>query len=137
MAGRELPLYGGVTRPEEDVMTAKKHQRMQMQKRGIPVEMKKAIAWSEHQTWWNGEPCKARIVHVIVGHSDRPTWWCASLEGTVREAVEIEYGDFPLAYIDNDAWDDHEAGEGWRKVTIGRGSPQYGHWSLPVKRVIE
>jgi hypothetical protein len=89
------------------------------------------------KTWWNGEPCQARLVRVIVGKAALPTWWCASLEGTEREAVEIQYGDFPLAYIDNDAWDDHEWGAGWRKVTTGRGSPQYGHWSLPVERVIE
>ena len=88
-------------------------------------------------TFWNGEPCRARIVRVIVGKAMQPTWWCASLEGQEREAVEIQYGDFPLAYLDNEAWEDHEAGAGWRKVTIGRGSPQYGHWSLPVERVLE
>lgn len=27
-------------------------------------------------------------------------------------------------------------GDGWLKVTVGRGSPQYGHRSLPVERVV-
>jgi hypothetical protein len=29
-----------------------------------------------------------------------------------------------------------KAGDGWAKVTIGRGSPQYGHRSLPVAKVL-
>lgn len=28
-------------------------------------------------------------------------------------------------------------GDGWLKVTVGRGGPHYGHRSLPVERVIE
>lgn len=115
---------------------SKRKQRLQMQRRDPFEAYLRKAAEDDLKTWWNGEPCQARIVRVIVGLS-AASWWCAGLEGQEREAVEIQYGDFPLSYIDNDAWDDHEAGAGWRKVTVGRGSPQYGHWSLPVERVIE
>ena len=83
------------------------------------------------ETFWNGEPCKARIVVVIVGKSLRETWWCAKLEGQKRQAVEVNYrGEAPF-YLDN------ENGQGWVKVTEGRGSPQWGHSSIPVERVVE
>ena len=83
------------------------------------------------KTFWNGEPCEARIVVVIVGKSPKKTWWCAGLEGQERQAVEVKYGDEKPFYLDN------EDGEGWAKVTEGRGSPQWGHSSIPVERVVE
>lgn len=79
------------------------------------------------QTYWNGEPCEARKVRVIIGPSERPTWWCANLAGAEREAVRVEYGGRTF-YLDN------QHGDGWRKVTEGMGSPSYGHYSLPVER---
>lgn len=80
--------------------------------------------------YWNGEPCEVRLVRVIVGPSPKPTWWCADLVGTERKAVEVTYGGQTF-YLDN------EDGEGLMKVTTGRGSPAYGHSSLPVERVVE
>lgn len=81
------------------------------------------------QTFWNGEPTPARKVRVIVGPSPKPTWWCAELAGQERAAVEVSYfGD--RFYLDD------EDGSGWAKVTQGRGSPQYGHSSLPVSKVL-
>lgn len=116
-----------------------KKKRLQMQRRqpqssDIAATHQKAV----EKTYWNGRPCKARVVRVIVGKALRPTWWCAGLEGTEREAVEIKYGGQTI-YIDNDVWaaDDDEGGFGWEKVTIGRGSPQWGHRGLPVERVLE
>lgn len=82
------------------------------------------------KTYWNFEPCQARIVRVIVGKSDLPTWWCADMAGTVREAVEVRYGK-QLFYLDN------EGGVGWRKVTTGRGDPRLSHANLPVEKVLE
>lgn len=82
------------------------------------------------QTYWYYQPTQARIVRVIVGPSPRPTWWCADLEGTEREAVEV-IGHGEKFYLDN------EDGSGWRKVTEGRGGPDWGHSSLPVASVIE
>ena len=125
-------------------------------------------------TYWNGEPCDARRVRVVVGDPDDPpvlAWW-HGLEGTERDAVEVTYlGD--IFYLDDDDLpeDHHErqlerleeqprivreklralyrramelpgfqnrprAGDGWRKVTEGRGSPSWGHRSLPVERVL-
>lgn len=82
------------------------------------------------QTYWNGEPCEARKVVVIVGASPRSTWWCAGLEGQERKAVEVSYAGQPPFYLDN------EDGSGWFKVTKGRGSPAVGHASLPVRSVV-
>jgi hypothetical protein len=83
----------------------------------------------EVQTYWNGEPTPARIVRVIVGKSPVEMWWCAKLAGTEREAVEVNYHGKKF-YLDN------ESGTGWNKVTHGLGSPQWGHSSLPVERVV-
>jgi hypothetical protein len=77
------------------------------------------------KTFWNGEPCRAVKVRVIVGPSMRPTWWCAGMVGQERAAVRVDYGRERF-YLDN------EDGSGWAKVTTGRGSPNVGHSSLPV-----
>lgn len=82
------------------------------------------------QTFWNGVPAKATRVRVVVGDSPRSTWWCASLAGTEREAVEVDTGYGLPFYLDN-----HD-GSGWEKVTTGLGSPQRAHRSLPVERVV-
>lgn len=84
----------------------------------------------EVRTFWNYEPTPARIVRVIVGPSPVKTWWCADLEGTEREAVEVNYHGNKF-YLDN------ENGQGWAKVTQGRGGPDWGHSSLPVSSVVE
>ncbi len=73
---------------------------------------------------WNGEMAYGRKVYVRVGKAFRPTWWCADMEGTRRKAVEVVYEDRTF-YLDN------EDGSGWSKVTVGLGSPQFGHLSLP------
>lgn len=81
-------------------------------------------------TYWNGIPTPARRVRVVVGKAPLPTWWCAPLEGQEREAVEVRYVG-QVFYLDN------EDGQGWAKVTIGRGGPAFGHGELPVARVLE
>jgi hypothetical protein len=81
-------------------------------------------------TFWNGEPCKARRVIVIVGKAEKPTFWYANLEGQERQAVEVVYGDQTF-YLDN------VTDSGWDKVTAGKGSPRYGHRSLKVARVVK
>jgi hypothetical protein len=93
------------------------------------------------KTFWNYEPTPCRIVRVIVGPCKRPTFWHNGLEGTEREAVEVNYhGHF--FYLDNEGgrigelgptW---EPGEGWAKVTLGRGGPDWGHSEVPVARVL-
>lgn len=75
-------------------------------------------------TRWNGEPTPAVCVRVRVGTVPAATWWCAGIEGTVREAVRVTYAGHTF-YLDN------EDGSGWAKVTRGGGGPAWPHRSLP------
>lgn len=92
------------------------------------------------ETFWNYEPTPCRKVRVIIGASPVATWWCAGLEGTEREAVEVNYHGKRF-YLDNEggtipgggAW---PAGEGWAKVTRGRGGPHWPHSEIPVAQVL-
>jgi hypothetical protein len=82
-------------------------------------------------TYWNGEPCPARKVRVIVADSGFfPAYWAREFVGQEREAVEVSYFDKPF-YLDN------EDGSGWRKVTEGHGSPAWGHRDLEIERIVE
>lgn len=86
---------------------------------------------NNEKTYWNGEPCKARIVRVIVGDHgrfERP--WFLPYVGKVLDAVEVRYANSTF-YIDN------YLDQGWKKVTEGRGSPNWPHSSLDVDRVLE
>lgn len=101
------------------------------------------------QTWWNGEPCEARVVRVIVADAEFPNYWARELVGQEREAVEVRYGG-EVFFLDNEAWPARdvdvsgqtihfaarEAGDGWRKVTVGRGSPGLGHANLAVEVIL-
>lgn len=80
-------------------------------------------------TYWNYEPAICRKVDVIVGFVEKPTWWCAGMTGQVRQAVEVTQHGHTF-YIDN------EDGEGMRKVTLGRGGPDFPHKSIPVGAVL-
>lgn len=85
---------------------------------------------SEIETFWNGEPCEARRVLVYVGLSPLASWWCAPLAHTVRQAVEVRYGEQHF-FLDNE-----EGHEGWWAVTEGMGSPNHKTWSLPNESVV-
>jgi hypothetical protein len=83
-------------------------------------------------TFWNGKFASARRCRVVVGEADSPRKWYAGLEGTEREAVEVRHPtEGTVFYIDN------EDGSGWGKITWGKGSPAYGHRSLPVARIVK
>lgn len=86
----------------------------------------------KEKTYWNGEPTPCRRVRVLVGKAMLPTWWCAALEGTERDAVEVSYGGRTF-YLDNEEAPDHyhHAGVGWWKVTAGYGGPDLYHAELP------
>jgi len=86
-------------------------------------------ASSAVRTYWNGEPADCRRVVVRVGRVERPTWWCAGMEGTERRAVEVNYGN-QIFYLDD------ENGSAWLKVTRGGGGPEWGHKSLPDDSVV-
>jgi hypothetical protein len=105
------------------------------------------------QTFWNGIPCKARRVIVIVADDKPPLYWARPFVGQERAAVEITVNDY-VFYIDDEghapspeADEIHRryglppdqpttAGCGWAKVTGGMGSPQYGHATLKIERVV-
>ena len=83
-----------------------------------------ALLPADAPTYWNGEPATCRRVRVRVGHAPAATWWCAEMEGQERRAIEVTYGD-QVFFLDD------EEGDGWAKVTLGRGGPQSPHRSLP------
>ncbi len=76
------------------------------------------------RTYWNGEPTICERVRVRVGEPMAPTWWCAALAGTERQAVRVRYGRATFLLGDED-------GSGWRKVTEGHGGPRWPSRSLP------
>lgn len=74
---------------------------------------------------WNYQPCKAWRGSVIVGTVDKPTWWCAGMEGTRRRCVKVQTWGEPF-FIDD------EDGRGTLKVFIRGGGPDSYHASIPV-----
>lgn len=84
-------------------------------------------------TFWNGEPCEARRVSVVI--ADAPEfarYWARGLVGQRRNAVEIIYGNETF-YLDNEAHGEGTTDDAaWRKVTLGHGSPRYGHRDLSI-----
>jgi hypothetical protein len=84
-------------------------------------------------TYWNGEPCEARQVTVVVADSGAfPFYWAREYVGQRRDAVEVVYADSTF-YLDDDEHDDRPKGDGWWKVTEGHGSPRCGHRSLQIE----
>ena len=80
-------------------------------------------------TYWNGEPCDAQKVNLVVSDPGiHPEYWARLFVGQVRPAVRVTYGGNTFYLDDLD-------GSGWRKVTVGFGSPQYGSRSLYGKEV--
>lgn len=90
----------------------------------IEIDPDRELPLSLVATFWNGERTPARKVRVRVGTVPVKTWWCAGMEGTVRDAVEITYHDTKF-YLDD------EDGIGWEKVTTGHGGPRSYSRSLP------
>jgi hypothetical protein len=108
----------------------------------------------EPSTYWNGEPTPARKVTLVVADApEHELYWARSFIGMRRNAVEVTYNDETF-YLDDDAFDEEKdaseefirfkqsrmgdlyhpnarnAGDGWWKVTEGRGSPRYAHANL-------
>lgn len=108
------------------------------------------------QTYWNGEPCEARRVRVVVADDTRfKAYWARQFVGHERDAVEVTYHGATF-YLDDEGYEQSaeevEAlkrfgfdgprsvgypGWGWDKVTTGHGSPAYGSASLTIELVIE
>jgi len=84
--------------------------------------------------YWNGLPTIARRGTAVVADAPEfPQYW-AKTEGLVgqRSAVVmvvldgVNYGG-GVCYLDD------RNGQGWNKVTIGRGSPGYGHADVAIE----
>ncbi len=76
------------------------------------------------ETFWNGEPCVAtKVVLMVEDDATFPNYWARDLVGEHIDAVEVVYNGQTF-YIND------QGGAGWRKVTDGSGSSRYGHKSL-------
>ena len=82
---------------------------------------------SQVSTYWNGEPCIAtRGSGTVRDETDVfPLHWARELIGQRVPVVCIEYGDQRFYLYD-------EGGQGWHKVTAGRGSPRMHHANLRI-----
>lgn len=81
------------------------------------------------KTYWNGEECQA--VRAIATVEDAPeflAYWAQDFVGDRRKIVWVRYGDQEF-FLDN------EDGQGWKKVTEGKGSPNVGHKELKVSNL--
>jgi len=97
-----------------------------------PIQLPEHLANATvEQTFWNGEPAKARKVWVVVADNGVfPHYWARALVGQEVEAVEVVYGGETFYLYDED-------NSGWFKVTRGKGSPGWGSKSLIVSNVRE
>lgn len=91
------------------------------------------------ETFWNGNPCRARYLTVVVAND--PTfskYWAKSYIGQVRKAIEItiiKRGILGTSKLETFIID-NEDGSGYKKITKGRGSWKYSYGVLAVKRII-
>jgi hypothetical protein len=76
------------------------------------------------KTYWNGEetPC-AKVRLKLEGDGGHPSYWAKEFIGQTREAVRVQY-------YSNNFYLDNEDGQGWEKVTKGRGGPGWPSRSL-------
>ena len=76
------------------------------------------------ETFWNGEPCQAaKVVMIVEDDATFPNYWARNLVGEQIDAVEVTYNGQTFYLDDRD-------GRGWSKVTQGGGSPGVGHKSV-------
>lgn len=108
---------------------AEKIARRERQARARLMEKRRQEHARTGAVYWNGEPCEARRVVVQVGKAERETHWHHGLEGQERRAVEVTYHG-QVFFLDD------EDGSGWEKVTVGLGSPGWGHAQLPDGSVV-
>ena len=86
------------------------------------------------ETFWNGLPTPARRgTAVVAAAPEFPQYW-AKVEGIIGQRIPVvevvldgvNYGG-GIDYLDN------RDEQGWRKVTNGHGSPQYGHKNVGIE----
>lgn len=111
---------------------------------------------TQEQTYWNGEPCAAERVMVVVDDDQRfPEYWARRFVGTQRRAVKITYSGNTF-YIDDEGYEQTQGeidllrshgfkaekvagypGWGWDKVTVYRGSSKAPHAGLAIQREVD
>ncbi len=74
--------------------------------------------------YWDGEDATFKgVTYEVTEAKEGELWWQNQFIGQRRQGLEITYGD-QTWIIDN------EHGDGFYKVTYGKGSPQCGHKSV-------
>lgn len=84
------------------------------------------------KTYWNFEECTAeKGTGVMLDSPQFPHFWGrdTGLIGSRVPVVKVTYGEQEF-YLYND----HN--EGWNKVTVGRGGPQYKHRNIDVEKYV-
>jgi hypothetical protein len=81
--------------------------------------------------YWNGEPAEFKgLEYTVTEVKETPLHWQNSEVGSRRQGIEIDF--LGTKWII-----DNEHGVGHSKVTIGRGSFQYGHASVKNPKDLE
>jgi len=83
-------------------------------------------------TYWNGLPTIAtRGTAIVADAPDFPCYWAKSIVGTRIPVVCVALDGVNFGggfdYLDD------RTGQGWAKVTEGKGSSRYGHASVAVE----
>jgi hypothetical protein len=87
----------------------------------------------ETPTFWDGAPCQARRVSIVVADDPRfAGYWASGLIGERRDAVEVTTAAGETFYLDDERYKDAPA-SGWEMVTVGRGLSTYGHRQLAAE----
>lgn len=80
------------------------------------------------KTYWQGSPVTVRRVRVRVGTQMPPSYWCAALAGTERDAIEL-HPESGVVLIDD------QNGAGWAVITSSHTSGG-GYRRLPPDSVV-
>lgn len=87
---------------------------------------------SETETYWNGLPTEAeRGTAVVADCPEAPGYWARDLIGERIAVVRVPLDG--VAYGGGVTFLDDRHGQGWAKVTEGRGSPGWGHADVTVQ----
>lgn len=77
-------------------------------------------------TFWNGYPNPARRGTAVVSDSEKfPLYWARDLVGERIQVVQVQWG-ANVAHLDD------RGGEGWQKVTEGRGASHWPHREVVI-----
>lgn len=80
------------------------------------------------KTFWNFEKTPAKRGTAVVADSPAfPRYWARELVGERIPVVLVEHQDGSRRYLDN------RGGQGWDKVTQGRGGPGWPHGDLNLE----